>query len=103
MEPPYSVWADLLNKFHAAPVAIQALWLVVLAVAAMHVASVAGQVLREALRILEKRWARKGRTASVLFQAPNGQWMLYTDGAVGELTAKGLGTHMTGPPRLQRD
>jgi hypothetical protein len=28
MEPPYSVWADWLSKFHTAPEWIQALWLV---------------------------------------------------------------------------
>ncbi|MCB5176976.1 hypothetical protein [Microvirga lenta] len=32
MDQPYSVWADVLNKFHTSSDAIQALWLLTVAV-----------------------------------------------------------------------
>jgi hypothetical protein len=39
MNEPYSFWADLLSKFHTAPEAIQALWVIAVtafAIAALH-------------------------------------------------------------------
>ncbi|MCB8819464.1 hypothetical protein LJD17_02780 [Microvirga rosea] len=59
MEPPYSVWADLLNKFHTAPTAIQALWLVVGWLTVRHVASVIGHVLLEVVRVIDRRGERR--------------------------------------------
>ena len=98
MEPSYSAFADLLNKFHTASPAIQALWLVVVGLVAGHAASVAGRVLAEALRLLDRRWARRDRTTGVLFQGPDGRWMLHADGEVRALTAAELAERVAGLP-----
>ena len=38
MEPQYSAFADMLNKFHTAPMPIQALWLAALVLIAWRIA-----------------------------------------------------------------
>jgi hypothetical protein len=86
MEPSYSVWADLLNKFHTAPVAIQALWLVAASLTTMHAARVAGQVLMEALRIMGAN--RQGDADCTIYRMPDGRWVLLKRGEIRELTAE---------------
>lgn len=85
MEPQYSAFADLLNKFHTAPMPIQALWLAALLLIGWHLASVAGRVLEEFLRILDRRDARRAAEYAIYREA-DGRWMLSVRGQARELT-----------------
>jgi hypothetical protein len=88
MEPSYSVWADLLNKFHTAPMAIQALWLVAVSLTTMHAAWVAGQVFMEALRIMGAN--RQGDADCAIYRMPDGRWMIFGRGEIRELAAEDI-------------
>jgi hypothetical protein len=86
MEPQYSAFADLLNKFHTAPMLIQALWLGTLTVVAWHLVSVAGRVLEEFLLILDRRDARRTHAEYTIHREIDGRWILTVRGQIRELT-----------------
>jgi hypothetical protein len=82
MEPHYSAFADLLNKFQAVAPAIQALWLVA---AAGTVLGVTWLVMR-GLRDIAAAIRRPGREAGDLLvygvvQDASGQWQVIRHGA----------------------
>jgi len=85
MEPQYSAFADMLNKFHTAPMPIQALWLAALVLIAWRIASVTGQVAEEILRVLDRRDARRAPEYAIYREA-DGRWMLSVRGQARELT-----------------
>ncbi|MBZ6076118.1 hypothetical protein [Microvirga puerhi] len=83
MDGSYSVIADVLNKFHTSSDAIQALWLIAMAVTVLGIASLVTQVLREALRSrrpAEQRRAFEGELLYGLYRDPQGQVLLYRHG-----------------------
>jgi len=92
MEPQaYSAFADLLNKFHTAPAAIQALWLVVTPLTVVGTAYCLMRAVRDvALALIDQRGAAQGRPVYAVWQAPDGRWMLYAPGAVRELPGETL-------------
>jgi hypothetical protein len=80
MDQPYSVWADLLAKFHASSDLIQALWLIAVPATVLGVAYLVLRAIRDILALLP-RWAGdRGRLVYGVYQDVSRQWMVYSLG-----------------------
>jgi hypothetical protein len=64
MDQPYSVWADLLNKFHTSSDIIQALWLVAVPVTLLGVTGLVMRGLRDIALAVRVRAPRPGASWS---------------------------------------
>ena len=76
MDQPYSVWADLLNKFHTASDGIQALWLMV-------VPGMTWTVMRgvtEMVALLRDRGEPRGRLVHAVYEDEEGRLLVYRGG-----------------------
>ncbi|HZH53777.1 MAG TPA: hypothetical protein VEZ16_18075 [Microvirga sp.] len=82
MDQPYSVWADLLNKFHTSSDPIQALWLVAAPVTVLGVTWLVMRGLRDiAVAIRRPRSAAGGLLVYGVVQDASGQWHVIRHGA----------------------
>ncbi|MCB5174369.1 hypothetical protein [Microvirga lenta] len=81
MDQPYSVWADLLNKFHTSSDAIQALWLVAVPGMVLGVTWLVVRGLRDIVRAIRRP---RPETWSLLVygvvQDATGQWHVIRQG-----------------------
>ncbi|MFC4170932.1 hypothetical protein ACFOYU_02505 [Microvirga sp. GCM10011540] len=81
MDQPYSVWADLLNKFHTSSDVIQALWLVVVPVTLLGVTWLTMRTLRDiALAMRPPRPEAKSLLVYGVVQDADGQWHVIRHG-----------------------
>jgi hypothetical protein len=83
MEPPYSVVADALSKFHTAPEWIQALWLVMVTV--LGAAFCLLQAVKEIVALFARPGERQGVPLYALYEDADGRLMLYARGTLREL------------------
>ena len=82
MEPSYSVVADALNKFHTAPVIIQALWLLVVPVVVLGVTWPVMRGLRDiAVAVRRPRPETESLLVYGVGQDASGQWHVIRHGA----------------------
>ncbi|KLK94237.1 hypothetical protein AA309_04585 [Microvirga vignae] len=79
MDQPYSLWADLLSKFHTAPELIQALRLVMVPLTLLGLTWLALRGLTESLALISRRHWR-GRLIDGVYQDEQGRWMIYRHG-----------------------
>src|SRR5687767_3223608 len=77
MDQPYSVWADLLAKFHASSDLIQALWLITVSGMVLGMAYLVLRAIRDVLAVLTRR-AGEWRLVYGVYQDASGQWMVYS-------------------------
>ncbi len=91
MEPPYSVWADMLAKFHTAPEWIQALWLVSGPATMLGMTWLVMRAVREIALLLAQRpraEAWLGHPVCAIHRTADGRWMLSARGVVRELESE---------------
>jgi hypothetical protein len=91
MEPPYSVLADMLAKFHTAPEWIQALWLVSVPATMLGMTWLVMRAVREIAVLLAQRpraeaWQR--HPVCAIHRTADGRWMLSAPVAVRELKSE---------------
>jgi hypothetical protein len=108
MDQPYSVWADLLAKFHASSDLIQALWLIAVPATVLGVAYLVLRGVRDIVALLRRRALDGGRLIYGVYQDASGQWMVYSLGRgvrevdwadpPGELIRWGNGVRGNRPP-----
>jgi hypothetical protein len=102
MGPHYSLVADWLDTFQTSSVGIQALWLVVWPLALVAVVACIMRAVREiAVAALVRHGAGPGRPVYVVYEAPDGRWLVHAGGAVRELEAEDFaqeGRALPGPP-----
>jgi len=78
MDQPYSVWADMLSKFHTAPELIQALWLVSVPLTLLGVTWLTMRGLHDLITLARsKRRHWRGHLIYGVYQDPEGRWMVY--------------------------
>ena len=104
MEPPYSAFADLLNKFHTATPTIQALWLLVVPATVLGVTWLVMRTLREIAAA--KAPAQQGGPRSLLVygvvQDEGGGWHVIRHGhAPQPLDWSNPPRELTGPLRAE--
>lgn len=81
MDQPYSVWADLLNKFHTSSDAIQALWLVAVPGLVLGVTWLVLRTLRDiALAMRRPRSETRSLLVYGVVQDASGQWHVIRHG-----------------------
>jgi hypothetical protein len=91
MEPPYSVWADWLSKFHTAPEWIQALWLVSVPATMLGMTWLVMRTAREIAVLLAQRpraEAWQGHSICPIYRTADGRWMLSARGVMRELKSE---------------
>jgi hypothetical protein len=94
MEPPYSVWADWLSKFHTAPEWIQALWLVSVPATMLGMTWLVMRTAREIAVLLAQRQreeAWQGHPVCAVSRTTDGRWMLSAPVAMQELKSEEAG------------
>jgi hypothetical protein len=81
MDQPYSVWADLLNKFHTSSEPIQMLWLLVVLLMVVGVTWCLTRLLRD-IAVAAMRPRRESRNVLVygVVQDAGGQWQVIRHG-----------------------
>src|SRR4051812_8139436 len=87
MDQPYSVWADMLAKFHTSPEGIQALWLVCVPVTVLGFTGLIMRGLTALIRVLSQILSQilsgrieRGHLIYGIYQDPQGRWMVYRHG-----------------------
>jgi hypothetical protein len=72
MDHPYSVWADVLDKFHTSSDWIQALWLMVSPVTVLGVTWLFVRGVRETVSLLRDRREPCGHSIHAAYEEPRG-------------------------------
>ena len=81
MDQPYSLWADLLSKFHTAPELIQALWLVMVPLTLLGLTWIVMRGLRD---LIGPARHDEGRLIYGVYQDEQGRWMIYRHGRTSQ-------------------
>jgi hypothetical protein len=82
MDQPYSVWADLLNKFHTSSELVQVLWLIAVPVMVLGVTWLVMRGLRDiAVAIRRPRSEAHSLLVYGVVQQADGQWHLIRHGS----------------------
>jgi hypothetical protein len=99
MDQPYSAFAAWLSKFHTAPGAIQALWLVAVPLTVLGVAVCLMRTVQEvAVAALKGRGQWRGHPVYVIPSSPRRTLAAPCAGRGRELTAEDLAEHGAAPP-----
>jgi hypothetical protein len=78
MNLPYSVWADLLAKFHTSPEWIQALWLVAIPALILGVTWCVTRLVKDIA--VAALGIRQGQLIYGVYQDEQGRWLVYRNG-----------------------
>jgi hypothetical protein len=87
---PYSIVADMLSKFHAAPERIQALWLLTVPVTVWGAAFCLRQIVKEIAGVFARRGERRSVPLYVVYEDAHGRLMLDAQGSMREVPGEAM-------------